>query len=146
MKKTRFLLSMSVLALLLIFSIQVVLAATSRWNGSVGGVGASATKTLDLGRYGWTTYLYSRADQNINIIGMTYWTLEEVCTQTGRYAFYKRYGGAYDTNDNYFSRSAYILYQGCEGEGLSRHKNHGNHDFAYGSEHKYPYVAVTVYR
>lgn len=132
------------LLILLIAIFQTALAASKKWYGEVGGVDVMAEKTLTLGSYGWTTYLYSRADFQINIIGMTYWTLEEYCPATGTYAYYKNYSGAYDTYDTYFSRSAYITYRGCSGQ--SRHKSHGNHDFAHGSDHLYPYVAVTVYR
>ncbi len=144
MKKVKYISFIAVMVFLLTVFIQTVLAATSTWNGTVGGVSVTAQKTLLLGANGWTTYLYSRAAQNINIIGYTYWTLEEYCPSTGTYAYWKQYGADYDTYDSYYSTSAYVVYRGCSGQ--SRHKSHGNHDFAYGSQHKYPYVAVTVYR
>ncbi len=132
------------LLILLIAIFQTALAASKKWNGKVGGVGVMAQKTLLLGSHGWTTYLDSDADSRINIIGMTYWTLEEFCPATGSYAYHITYSGAFLTNASHFGRSAYVVYRGCSGQ--SRHKSHGNHDFAHGSDHLYPYVAVTVYR
>lgn len=143
MKKTNYAIPIITLLLLIAMS-QSALAASKRWYGTVGGVDVRAEKTLTLGGSGWSTYLYSTADFPINIIGMTYWTLEEYCPATNTYAYYNRYSGAYDTYDTYFSRSAYVQYRGCSG--ISRHKSHGNHDFAHGSDHVYPYVAVTVDR
>jgi hypothetical protein len=144
MKKPMYISSIIIMAVLLTVIFQTALAATSTWNGTVGGVSVQAQKTLLTGTNGWTTYLYSRADQNINIIGYTYWTLEQYCISSGSTVFWTNYSGDYDTNDSYYSTSAYITYRTCSGQ--SRYKSHGNHDFANGSQHKYPYVTVTVTR
>jgi len=108
MNKTKLFTKVVILMILLTIVSHPALAASSKWNGTVGGVSVTAEKTLTLGSYLWNTYLYSRAASNINIIGMTYWTLEEYCPATGTYAYYKNYGGAYDTYDSYFSRSASV--------------------------------------
>jgi hypothetical protein len=129
-----------VVGLLLAFLFESALAVTSSVKRVVGGVNVRATKSISLGGYGWTTYLDSGAASIINIIGYTYWTLSEYCPQENppRYAFYKQYGGDFNTNDDGYGRSAYVLYRGCNG--ISEYKSLGNHDFANGDEHIYPYV------
>ncbi len=145
MKKKRTWLVGTGVILLLVATVQVVLAASSVRYDTVGGVSVTSRKTITLSSSSWSTYLRSSAPQNINIIGYTYWTLAEYCPSTGTHGYYRRYNGDYDTNDSSYYTAAYINYVGCS-SGISRHQSYGNHDFAHGSGHIYPYLAITVDR
>ena len=112
---------------------------------TVGGVDGEATKSVLLFSTSWATSLYSQADSPINIIGYTYWTFGEYCPSTSNWASYWSYGGDYDTYDSYYaSYGSGMQYQGCNG--ISRHRSLGNHDFAHGGDHEYPYVEAYLDR
>jgi hypothetical protein len=124
----------------MVFMYKNALASTSRWTGTVGGVSVTAEKDVWLEQYLWDTELYSMAGQWINIIGYTYWTIGEYCPSTHTWASWYQYPGDYRTYSSYYYSSASIYYAGCSGQ--SQYKSLGNHDFANGSEHKYPYVST----
>lgn len=118
-----------------------VLASEKIWRGTVNNVSIIAYKSVNLGGYVWTTTLSSDAAQDINIIGYTYWTVGEYCTKTKTWAYWQQFRGDYNTNSSSYYSSANIAYRGgCNG--TSRYWSKGNHDFAYGQEHKYPSVAT----
>ncbi len=149
MKKTNKIVGVVIIVLLLALTVSSVLAAplsATRYD-SVGGVSVTAWKTLSLGTYGWFSNLYSTSAQAINIIGYTYWTVEEYCMSPDYYyAFWDSYPDDYDTYDAYYATGGYFYYQGCSNAGISRIKSHGSHDFANGSDHIYPYRAATTYK
>ncbi len=140
MKRARQSVFMVLILIILIASANEALASTSTWNGAVGGVNVRAEKEVYLDDYGWGSDLISAADQNINIIGYTYWTLGEYCPATLSWAYWTQYPGTYNTNNRFYWTSATIYYVGCNGQ--SQYKSLGNHDFANGSDHIYPYVTT----
>jgi hypothetical protein len=120
-------------------------ASPGTWSGTVGGVTVHAYKYVYLDSYSWSTSLYSTANSTINIIGYTYWTFGEYCPSTQTWASYYYYDGDYDTYDSYYATyGSGIQYQGCSG--TSRHRSLGNHDFANGNDHIYPYVEAYLDR
>jgi hypothetical protein len=139
MKKRNYLV-IAILTIVIFLFYQYAFASSSVWYGTVGGVNVRAEKWVRLQPYLWDTQLYSLAAQWINIIGYTYWTVGEYCPNTGTWASWHQYPGDYRTYDDYYYSSATLGYAGCSG--ISQYKSLGNHDFAYGTEHKYPYVST----
>lgn len=140
MNKARFSVAIVLAIIAIAISVRIALASTFDWYGSVGGVNVHAQKNVSLGAYQWYTDLWSFAAQTINIIGYSYWTVGEYCPATGTWAYWYQYGGDYHTYATQYYTAAYINYRGCSG--ISRYWGQGNHDFAYGSGHIYPYVST----
>ncbi len=123
-------------------SVGIVLASMSDWYGSVGGVNVHAQKNVYVGGGAtWYTDLWSFAIQPINIIGYSYWTVGQYCPSTKTWASWYQYGGDYNTYSTQYYTAANIYYTSCN-SGVSRYWSLGNHDFAYGSGHIYPYVST----
>jgi hypothetical protein len=139
MKKFKFLI-IAIFIIAIVFVYHNVLASTATWHGTVGGVSITAEKDVWLTQDIWYTELYSMAAQWINIIGYTYWTIGEYCPSSMTWASWEQFSGDYDTYDSYYYSSASMYIEGCPGQ--SQFKSLGNHDFAYGSEHKYSYVST----
>ena len=119
----------------------IALASQTDWYGTVGGVNAHAQKNVWLDSYLWQTDLYSGASQNINVIGYSYWTVGEYCPSLKAWSSWEQFSGDYSTIDSSYYTAATMYYEGCS-SGLSRYWSLGNHDFAYGTQHLYPYVST----
>lgn len=140
MKKIVFLIAVAVAIIAIVIPAGIALASQSDWYGTVGGVSVHAQKSVYLNQYQWYADLYSGATQAINIIGYSYWTVGEYCPATYTWAYWNQYPGDYRTYATSYYTAANINYRGCSG--ISRYWSLGNHDFAYGGQHIYPYVST----
>jgi len=129
----------SIIIIAVVFSLFITKSAqAATWHGTVGGANVTAIKDIYQGGGVWVADLFSIADDYIDVIGFTYWTLGQYCYDENGYVFWAQYSGDYSTFTDWYWQEAIIYYRTCEG--TSQLRSLGNHDFAYGGQHLYPYV------
>jgi hypothetical protein len=111
MNTTRKFMSVRILffALILILSLvfaSIAYAGTSSTNGGVGDARCTASKTITQGSSSWTAYVRSQCDLEIGVIGYTWWTVRQYCSQTNTYTTrFQSSIGDVNYNTNNFQRA-----------------------------------------
>jgi hypothetical protein len=111
-------------------------------SGSVSGITYFAEKSVYTYTNTWTASVKSSTVTNISIIGYTWWTVYQICTNDV-YSYYTRSENKNNRNSSYYEDSKYIYYKDYPclgGSYIKKTASLGNHQFTLNSTHQYPYV------
>ncbi len=112
-KKTIFLLS--IISVLLLSLTGEVIAAqydTQTDSGYIAGIHYISENSVATHTDTWEATVLSTAASRIGYIGISYWTIQQICTGNNGtvYSFYKRYEGLHNANSGYYIKNEWIDY------------------------------------
>ncbi len=111
-------------------------------SGSISGIPYFAEKSVYTYTNTWTASVKSSTVANISIIGYTWWTVYQICTND-IYAYYSRLENMNNRNSSYYEDSKFVYYKDypCPiGSYIKKTASLGNHQFTLNYTHAYPYV------
>lgn len=115
--------------------------------GTISGISCTAYKSVSTYTRSWSAAVRSTTNSNISIIGYTWWTAYQICTDDV-YSYYYHSENLNNSNSNYYLNSRFVLigeYPCNQNAYVDESGSLGNHEFTQGSTHEYPRVDYIFY-